>query len=75
MDEIQNQFLELPKIEKLLRGNEVARLLNISRSRAYNLMQTGVIPTVHIGKSRRVRPKDLKAYIEKNIYPSENYIY
>ena len=75
MDEIQNQFLELPKIEKLLRGNEVARLLSISRSRAYNLMQTGVIPTVHIGKSRRVRPKDLEAYIEKNIYPSENYIY
>ena len=75
MDEIQNQFLELPKIEKLLRGNEVARLLNISRSRAYNLMQTGVIPTVHIGKSRRVRLKDLEAYIEKNIYPSENYIY
>ena len=75
MEQIENQFLELPEIEKLLRGNEVARLLNISRSRAYNLMQTGVIPTVHIGKSRRVRPKDLEAYIEKNIYPSENYIY
>ena len=75
MEQIENQFLELPKTEKLLRGNEVARLLNISRSRAYNLMQTGVIPTVHIGKSRRVRLKDLEAYIEKNIYTSENYIY
>ena len=75
MEVIENQFLELPNIEKLLRGNEVARLLNISRSRAYNLMQTGVIPTAHIGKSRRVRLKDLEAYIEKNIYPSENHIY
>jgi len=72
MDQIQNQFLEIPKIEKLLKGNEVAMLLNISRSRAYILMQTGVIPTVHIGKSRRVRPRDLKVYIEHNLYSSEN---
>jgi excisionase family DNA binding protein len=72
VDQIQNQFLELPKIDKLLKVNEVARLLNISRSGAYNLMQTGMIPTVHIGKSRRVRPRDLEAYIEHNIYASEN---
>jgi len=72
MDQIENQFLELPNIEKLLRGNEVARLLNISRSCAYSLMQSGVIPTVHIGKSRRVRPQDLEAYIELNIYSMGN---
>jgi excisionase family DNA binding protein len=73
MDNSQNQLVDMPKIEKLLKGNEVARLLNISRSRAYILMQTGVIPTVRIGKSRRVRPRDLETYIEHHIYSSENY--
>jgi excisionase family DNA binding protein len=73
MDNTKNQFIDMPKIEKLLNGNEVARLLNISRSRAYILMQTGVIPTVRIGKSRRVRPQDLNAYIEHHIYSSEDY--
>ena len=75
MDQVYTQNPEIPKIEKLLKGNEVARLLNISRSRAYILMQTGVIPTVRIGKSRRVRPQDLSAYIEHHIYSSEDLIY
>jgi excisionase family DNA binding protein len=75
MDNTKNQFIDMPKIEKLLNGNEVARLLNISRSRAYILMQTGVIPTVHIGKSRRVRPRDLETYIEHHIYASEDITY
>jgi excisionase family DNA binding protein len=45
--------------------------LHVSRSRAYNLMQAGDIPTVHIGKSRRVRFQDLEVYIMHNIYSSE----
>ncbi len=68
MDQLQNQFLEFPKIEKLLKGNEVARLLNVSRSFAYLLMQTGTIPTVRLGRSIRVRPQDLAEYIEENIH-------
>ncbi len=44
MDNTQNQLVEMPKIEKLLKGNEVARLLNVSRSFAYLLMQTGTHP-------------------------------
>jgi excisionase family DNA binding protein len=75
MDDTQNQLIDIPKIEKLLKGNEVARLLNISRSRAYILMQTGVIPTVRIGKSRRVRPQDLNTYIENHIFSSEDFNY
>ncbi len=75
MDNIQNQLVDIPRIEKLLKGNEVAHLLNISRSRAYILMQTGVIPTVRIGKSRRVRPQDLNAFIEHHVYSSEDFHY
>jgi hypothetical protein len=53
MDNSRNQLVDMLKIDKLLKGNEVAKLLNISRSRAYIRMQTGIIATVGIGKSRR----------------------
>ena len=68
MDNIQTQLVDMPKIEKLLKGNEVARLLNVSRSFAYLLMQTGTIPTVRLGRSIRVRPQDLLEYIEENLH-------
>jgi excisionase family DNA binding protein len=54
---------------KLLRATEVAQILDISRSMAYRLIQTGEIRSVHIGMSRRVRPEDLQRYIETNLHP------
>ena len=49
----------------LLRAREVARILNIGLSKAYQLMQTGEIPTIRINRSVRVRPSDLDEYIQK----------
>jgi excisionase family DNA binding protein len=54
--------------EPLLTAAEVAYRLHLSRSCTYDLMQLGAIPTVHIGKSRRVRLQDLEAYILRNIH-------
>ncbi len=68
METMLTQLVDTPKIEKLLKGNEVARLLNVSRSFAYLLMQTGTIPTVRLGRSIRVRPQDLVEYIEENLH-------
>ena len=50
----------------LLKGNDVARMLNISRAFAYQLMRQGEIPTVRIGNAVRVRREDLLAYIDQN---------
>jgi excisionase family DNA binding protein len=50
----------------LLKGNDVARVLNISRAFAYQLMRQGEIPTVRIGNAVRVRREDLLAYIDHN---------
>ena len=50
----------------LLKGNDVARLLNISRAFAYQLMRQGEIPTIRIGNAVRVRKEDLLAYIDQN---------
>ena len=61
------------KINTLLKPKDIAEILNISRSKAYHLMQIGEIPTVQIGKCRRVRPEDLIKYIESNTYTVNPY--
>jgi excisionase family DNA binding protein len=58
--------------QKLLKAIEVAEVLNISKSMAYRLMQTHEIPTVSIGKAKRVRPVDLDSYIHQNLNHSDN---
>ena len=52
--------------EKLLKPAEVADILQVSRAKAYQLMQQGEIPTVRIGKLVRVRRADLERYIHEN---------
>jgi excisionase family DNA binding protein len=61
------------RINTLLKAKEVADILQISRAMAYTLMQRGDIPTVRIGKARRVRPEDLIKYIESNTYSMNQY--
>ena len=51
----------------LLKATEVAEILNISLPMAYRLIQIGKIRAVQIGKGRRVRPQDLRQYIESNL--------
>ncbi len=51
---------------KLLKADQLANILNISRSKAYQLMRNGEIPTITIGKNVRVSQKDLEDYIEQN---------
>ena len=61
------------RINTLLNSKEVTEILQISRAMAYTLMQRGEIPTVRIGKARRVRPEDLQKYIESNKYSINQY--
>ena len=58
---------------RLLKGDEVARILNISRSQAYKLMQQGELPTVRIGRSVRVRYESLWKFIEENTTPKREH--
>ena len=52
--------------ERLLTAEEVASILNISRSKAYSMMREKEIPTITIGKNVRVAYDDLEAYITTN---------
>jgi len=49
----------------LLTAGEVAKILKISKSKAYLLMKTKEIPSVTIGRTVRVRLHDLKKFIEE----------
>jgi len=51
---------------QLLRPSEVMERLNVSRSLAYRLLKTGVIPTVRFSSSVRVRPSDLEEFIQRS---------
>ena len=53
---------------KLLKAGEVAQRLGISRSFVYQLMKTGEILTVHIGRNRRVKHSDLERFISENTH-------
>ncbi len=58
MDE-QHEWLKVP---------EVAKLLRVARSRAYELVADGEIPAVKIGRSVRVSRKELDRWLEGQRY-------
>ncbi len=49
--------------ERLLRIDDIAQRLAVSRSMAWKLVTYGQLRSVRIGRSVRVRPADLEAYI------------
>lgn len=74
VNQISSSTPELPVVipqlpQTLLTSEEVAKVLNVSVSFAYQLMRTGTIPTVRIGKAARVRPEDLDEFIRDSITP------
>jgi len=59
-------YQTLPELGKLLKVNEVAEILHVSRSEAYHLIQRSDIPAVRMGKAVRVRREDLEAFIKRS---------
>jgi excisionase family DNA binding protein len=57
---------------RLLKSEEVAEILQVSKAHAYVLMKRGEIPTVRIGKIVRVRLEDLERYINEKAAQNEN---
>ncbi len=56
----------------LLRVNEVARLLGVSRSTAYAIVATGELPSVRLGRAVRVRRTDLEAWLSQKAVAAED---
>ena len=48
---------------RLLRIEDVAERLAVSRSMAWKLVALGQVRSIRIGRAVRVRPRDLEAYL------------
>lgn len=57
--------------DELLRTADVARILKVSKSQAYNLINRREISSVCFGKTRRVRRADLDAFIMAHLIPAQ----
>jgi excisionase family DNA binding protein len=55
VDEQQHEWLKVP---------EVARVIRVARSRAYELVGSGEIPSIRIGRSVRVNRRELDKWLE-----------
>jgi len=53
--------------DQLLTLRQVADRLQVSMSTVRRLVDAGELRTVRIGRNLRVRPEDLKAYIDANV--------
>jgi len=51
---------------RLLRIDEVAEALQISRSMAWKIVMDGRLRSIRIGRAVRIRPADLEAFINVN---------
>ena len=67
MQQSTNDQTYLLTASRLLKAIEVASYLNVSRSFAYKLLQSGAIPTIRLGKAVRVRLHDLENFINSNV--------
>jgi excisionase family DNA binding protein len=63
----------LPQIEEqsplplLLSVSQAATLLNISRSKTYELVRSGELPSFKLGSTLRVPYEELRAYIKRRM--------
>jgi excisionase family DNA binding protein len=48
----------------LLKPEEVAQMLALGRSTVYELIATGALPSIRVGKVIRVRREDLQRWVE-----------
>ena len=51
--------------DQLLRASDIAEFLNVSKSRAHELMANGTLPAIRIGRSIRVSRKSLERWIRE----------
>ena len=57
--------------KKLLSAEDLAQRLGVGRTTAYALLWSGTIPSMKVGRLRKVRREDLEAYIEASIERGE----
>lgn len=49
----------------LVNPDEAAAMMGLHRSRIFPLLKSGAIPSVKIGRSRRIRTQDIELFIQR----------
>ena len=63
---------QIEETKRLLSDDELARELGIGRTTAYSLLWSGTIPSMKVGRLRKVRREALEAYIKARLERSEH---
>lgn len=66
-EEIIPPWEEEPQAKLLATIDEAASLLNIRRSLFYKLVREGEIPTIKVGRTRRVPVMSLREYVLRQL--------
>ena len=66
------QYLQAEQTNRLLSAVDLARELGVGRTTAYSLLWSGTIPSLKVGRLRRVRREDLEAYIRTRLERCEH---
>lgn len=61
------EIYDLLNSERLLTGDEVANILNVSSSFAYKLIRERKLTCIKLGRAVRVRPSDLTKFIKDSV--------
>ena len=60
-------FADLDDDLRLVTLPDAARLVSVSRGSLYDLLTTGELASVHIGRSRRIPVGELRRYIRERL--------
>jgi excisionase family DNA binding protein len=60
-------YLQVEQTKRLLSADELARELGVGRTTAYSLLWSGTIPSMKVGRLRKVRRSDVDAFIEARL--------
>jgi excisionase family DNA binding protein len=64
--------LQAEETKRLLSADELARELGVGRTTAYSLLWSGAIPSMKMGRLRKVRREDVEAFIEGRMERGEH---
>ena len=65
-------YLQAEQTKRLLTAEDLSRELGVGRTTAYSLLWSETIPSMKVGRLRKVRREDLDAYIEARMERGEH---
>ncbi len=64
--------LQAEQTKRLLSADELARELGVGRTTAYSLLWSGTIPSMKVGRLRKVRREDVEAFLAARMERGEH---